>query len=199
MPWPNWPGEDAVDAAEMRGLIRIVADDGQINVRFSHPLFGEAVRRRVGTASARKLRGRIAKILHERNLDSPASRIKLAELAIESDHGTGHRTADRGRQGRGVPVQPPARREAGPGGLRPRRWPERSRAAVPRAVVAGPPGPGRQPSSSSSPLPTSTRWSSCSGAFPGCPTLFWSMGDVARADQVLGAPAGAGHPSHPES
>ncbi|WP_280831707.1 LuxR C-terminal-related transcriptional regulator [Mycolicibacterium frederiksbergense] len=81
-------GAEAVDTAEMRGLIRIVADDGQINVQFSHPLFGEVVRRRVGTASARKLRGRIAKILRERSLDSPASRIKLAELAIESDQGT---------------------------------------------------------------------------------------------------------------
>ncbi|KWX19837.1 LuxR family transcriptional regulator [Mycolicibacterium wolinskyi] len=82
-------GEEAVDAAEMRGLIRIVADDadGQITARFSHPLFGEVVRRRVGTASARKLRGRIAQILRERDLTSAASRIRLAQLCVQSDRG----------------------------------------------------------------------------------------------------------------
>ncbi|MGV0744644.1 LuxR C-terminal-related transcriptional regulator [Mycolicibacterium sp. XJ870] len=84
-------GEDAVDTAEMRGLIRIVADDsngaGQISARFSHPMFGDVVRRRVGTASARKLRGRIAQILRERALDSAASRIRLAQLCVESDRG----------------------------------------------------------------------------------------------------------------
>ena len=41
-------GEDAVDAAEVRGLIRIVHDGPQVNVRFSHPLFGDVMRRRVG-------------------------------------------------------------------------------------------------------------------------------------------------------
>ena len=56
-------GEDAVDAAEVRGLIRIVHDGAQINARFSHPLFGDVMRRRVGTASARRLRGRIVKAL----------------------------------------------------------------------------------------------------------------------------------------
>jgi DNA-binding CsgD family transcriptional regulator len=78
-------GEDAVDAAEVAGLIRIVRDGPQVNARFSHPLFGEVVRRRIGTASARRLRGRIVAILRNRELDSAASRVRLAQLCIDSD------------------------------------------------------------------------------------------------------------------
>ena len=78
-------GEDAVDAAEVRGLIRIAHDGAQINARFSHPLFGDVVRRRVGTASARRLRGRIVKALRDRELDTAASRIRIAQLYVGSD------------------------------------------------------------------------------------------------------------------
>ncbi len=78
-------GEDAVDAAEVRGLIRIVQDGVQINARFSHPLFAEVVRRRVGTASARKLRGRIVKALRDRELDTAAGRLRMAQLYVDSD------------------------------------------------------------------------------------------------------------------
>ena len=78
-------GEECVDAAEVRGLIRIVHDGSQINARFSHPLFGEVVRRRIGTASARKLRGRIARVLSDRQLDSAAGRIRMAQLYVDSD------------------------------------------------------------------------------------------------------------------
>jgi DNA-binding NarL/FixJ family response regulator len=78
-------GEDAVDAAEVRGLIRIVHDGPQVNARFSHPLFGEAVRRRVGTASARKLRGRVVQVLRDREFNSAAGRIRMAQLYVDSD------------------------------------------------------------------------------------------------------------------
>jgi DNA-binding NarL/FixJ family response regulator len=78
-------GEDAVDAAEVRGLIRIARDGAQINARFSHPLFGEVVRRRVGTASARRLRGRIVTALRDREFDTAASRIRIAQLYVDSD------------------------------------------------------------------------------------------------------------------
>jgi DNA-binding NarL/FixJ family response regulator len=78
-------GEDAVDAAEARDLIRITDDGPQTNARFSHPLVGEVVRHGVGKASARKLRGRIVRVLRERELDSAASRIRMAELFIGSD------------------------------------------------------------------------------------------------------------------
>ncbi|MBV9090410.1 MAG: AAA family ATPase [Mycobacteriaceae bacterium] len=78
-------GEDAVDAAEVRGLIRVAQDGNQINARFSHPLFGDVVRHRIGTASARRLRGRIARVLRDRQLDSAAARIRMAQLYIDSD------------------------------------------------------------------------------------------------------------------
>jgi DNA-binding NarL/FixJ family response regulator len=78
-------GEEALDAAEMAGLIRIVHDGSKTNVRFSHPLYGDVVRRRAGTASARKLRGRLVCVLRDREVNSAASRIRLAQLYIDSD------------------------------------------------------------------------------------------------------------------
>lgn len=78
-------GEDAIDAAEVQGLLDIVHDGDQINARISHPLYGDVVRRRIGTASARKLRGRIVSVLHERGTDSAAARVRLAQLSIDSD------------------------------------------------------------------------------------------------------------------
>ncbi|WP_046316384.1 LuxR family transcriptional regulator [Mycobacterium sp. UM_Kg1] len=78
-------GEEAVDAAEVQGLIRVTQDGRHLSARFSHPVFGDVVRRRIGTASARSLRGRIVKVLRERDLDSAADRIRLAHLCIDSD------------------------------------------------------------------------------------------------------------------
>jgi DNA-binding NarL/FixJ family response regulator len=79
-------GVEAVDAAEVQGLIRIVRDGPHtINVRFSHPLYGDVVRRRVGTALARKLRGRLVQVLGGRELDSAANRLLLAQLQVDSD------------------------------------------------------------------------------------------------------------------
>lgn len=78
-------GEDAVDAAETRGLIRLVQDGPVLNTRFSHPLVGDVVRSRLGTAAARRLRGRLVQILRDSELDSPASRIRMAQLSIDSD------------------------------------------------------------------------------------------------------------------
>ncbi len=78
-------GEEAVDAAEVQGLIRIVRDRDHVNARISHPLYGDVVRRRLGTASARKLRGRIVTVLRARGTDSAAARVRLAQLSIDSD------------------------------------------------------------------------------------------------------------------
>ena len=78
-------GEKAVDAAEVRGLIRIVHDGPDVNAFFSHPLFGDVVRRRIGTASARKLRGSIVRALRGHELNSAASRIQMAQLCIDSN------------------------------------------------------------------------------------------------------------------
>ncbi len=78
-------GEDAVDKAETRGLIRIVEDGVMLNARFSHPLVGDVVRSRLGKAAARRLRGRIVQVLRDRELVSAASRLRMAQLSIDSD------------------------------------------------------------------------------------------------------------------
>jgi DNA-binding CsgD family transcriptional regulator len=80
-------GDDAVDTAEMQGLVRIVHDGPDVNVRFGHPLYGDVVRRRIGTASARTLRGRIVRVLRGRELNAAASRIRMAQLCVDSDEG----------------------------------------------------------------------------------------------------------------
>lgn len=78
-------GDDAVDKAETRGLIRIAEDGVMLNARFSHPLVGDVVRSRLGKAAARRLRGRIVQVLRDRELISAASRLRMAQLSIESD------------------------------------------------------------------------------------------------------------------
>ena len=78
-------GEDAVDAAEVGGLIRIDEDGPALTARLNHPLYGDVVRRRLGTVSARRLRGQIVKVLRQQALDSAAARLRLAQLSIDSD------------------------------------------------------------------------------------------------------------------
>lgn len=77
-------GTQAVDDAEFSGLIRL--DDGQADqARISHPLYGDVVRRRIGRASARKMRGEIVTLLAERPTNTAADRIRLAQLYVGSD------------------------------------------------------------------------------------------------------------------
>ncbi|MFE6924506.1 LuxR C-terminal-related transcriptional regulator [Nocardia sp. NPDC057663] len=78
-------GVEAVDTAELTGMIRVCRDGPAVDVRFSHPLLGEVIRRRVGTAAARKWRGRIVETLRDRDLSTPAHRIRLAQLCVDSD------------------------------------------------------------------------------------------------------------------
>ena len=78
-------GDDVIEEAERRGLIRIVEDHHSIDVRFNHPLFGEVIRRRLGVAAARRLRGELVRALNDQPLDTPAERIRLAELTLDSD------------------------------------------------------------------------------------------------------------------
>lgn len=82
-------GDDAVDKAETRGLIRIATDGPMLNARFSHPLVGDVVRSRVGKAAARRLRGRIVQVLRDRELASATSRLRMAQLSIDSDQVVG--------------------------------------------------------------------------------------------------------------
>lgn len=78
-------GEEAVEQAEIDGLVRIEREGRELNVGFHHPLFGEVIRRRLGFASSRRLRGNLVRALRERPLATPLDRIRLAELALESD------------------------------------------------------------------------------------------------------------------
>ncbi|WP_040525086.1 helix-turn-helix transcriptional regulator [Gordonia effusa] len=81
----DFAGDDALDEAERRGLIRVVEDDGRLSVHFNHPLFGEVVRRRVGVAASRRLRGKLVRAMADRDLRSAPERIRLAELTLDSD------------------------------------------------------------------------------------------------------------------
>ncbi len=78
-------GEQAIDAAEKEQLIRIDRDGPTLNARISHPLYGDVVRRQIGTASARMLRGQIVTVLKRQKPTSAAGRIRLAELYLDSD------------------------------------------------------------------------------------------------------------------
>ncbi|SIR85694.1 LuxR C-terminal-related transcriptional regulator [Williamsia sterculiae] len=77
--------EDAVDDAEMRGLIRIEREGRGLQVRYTHPLYGDVVRRRLGFTASRRLRGQLVAVLRTRRSAAPADRIRLAELALDSD------------------------------------------------------------------------------------------------------------------
>ncbi|NMO04221.1 AAA family ATPase [Gordonia sp. TBRC 11910] len=81
----EFAGDDALDEAEQRGLIRIVEDDDRLSVHFNHPLFGEVVRRRVGVAASRRLRGKLVRAMAARTQTSAPERIRLAELTLDSD------------------------------------------------------------------------------------------------------------------
>jgi DNA-binding CsgD family transcriptional regulator len=69
----------------MRGLIRFQQDGPVLNARFSHPLVGDVVRSKVGRAAERRLKGQVVQILRRRGLDTAASRIRMAQLSIDSD------------------------------------------------------------------------------------------------------------------
>ena len=78
-------GAEAVEEAESRGLIRVIEDHSSIDVRFNHPLFGEVIRKRLGMAGARRVRGEVVRALQGQPLRGPTDRIRLAELTLDSD------------------------------------------------------------------------------------------------------------------
>src|SRR5271166_6751418 len=78
-------GHDPVEDAETRGLIRVAGEHQSGDVRFNHPLFGELIRRRLGMAAARRLRGELVRALRDQPLGTPGQRIRLAELTLDSD------------------------------------------------------------------------------------------------------------------
>ncbi len=78
-------GDEAVEEAERRELVRVVEDGAQLNARFTHPMFGEVVRRSLGVAGARRLRGEIVTAMRASGHNTKADTVRLAELALGSD------------------------------------------------------------------------------------------------------------------
>ena len=78
-------GADAVEQAEARGLIRIVEQRAGCDVRFSQLLVGDVMRRRLGVAAARRVRGELVRALRDKPIRGPVERIQLAELTLDSD------------------------------------------------------------------------------------------------------------------
>ncbi|KOS57404.1 helix-turn-helix transcriptional regulator [Rhodococcus rhodochrous] len=78
-------GDNAVEEAEHHGLIDVLDEGRTLSVRYTHPLFGEVVRRRVGRIAGRRLRGQLVEALSTRTPRGPADRIRLAELALDSN------------------------------------------------------------------------------------------------------------------
>ena len=78
-------GEQAVDEAEARGLVRVSRQGRGYAVRFTHPLFGEVIRRRLGRIRSRRLRGQLVSAIKDRGEQSASDRIRLAELALDAD------------------------------------------------------------------------------------------------------------------
>jgi DNA-binding CsgD family transcriptional regulator len=78
-------GEEAVDNAETRGLVRVARTGHRFEVHYTHPLFGDVIRRRLGVGASRRLRGQLVKALLAREVRTASERIRLAELSLDSD------------------------------------------------------------------------------------------------------------------
>jgi len=78
-------GAETVEHVERRGLIRLTEDHAHLDVRFTHPLYGEVIRRGLGRAATRRLKGELFEALQQLPISGPAHRIRLAELALDSE------------------------------------------------------------------------------------------------------------------
>jgi DNA-binding CsgD family transcriptional regulator len=78
-------GVETVERVEQRGLIVVVEEPSSLDVRFTHPLYGEVIRRGLGRAATRRLKGELFHAMQKQPIHGPAQRIRLAELALDSD------------------------------------------------------------------------------------------------------------------
>ncbi len=77
---------DAVEEAEIRGLISLHATTTGIDVRISHPIYGEVRRRRAPATTLRRLRGVVATELAASNgRDEIHVLVRRASLSLDSD------------------------------------------------------------------------------------------------------------------
>jgi len=78
-------GEAAVERAEALGVVRIAREGRTLRVLYTHPLFGEVIRRRLGPLAARRLRGKLVSVLQAQPVRTAADRILIADLGLDSD------------------------------------------------------------------------------------------------------------------
>ncbi|MDT5076332.1 MAG: hypothetical protein QOJ80_969 [Mycobacterium sp.] len=77
---------EAVEEAEIRGLIRLQPAGSGIEVRMEHPLYGEVRRRRAPRSRLRRLRGRVAtELAASGDRDDIGVVVRRATLSLDSD------------------------------------------------------------------------------------------------------------------
>ncbi|ODQ97327.1 helix-turn-helix transcriptional regulator [Mycobacterium intermedium] len=77
---------EAIEDADVRGLIALEKVDGGVEVRLAHPLYGELRRKRVAATRLRRLRGRVAAELAESaDRDEVRTVVRRAVLSVDSD------------------------------------------------------------------------------------------------------------------
>lgn len=77
---------DAIEEANLRGLITVDQVDGGIHVRLAHPLYGEVRRSRSAETRLRRLRGRVASELASApDSDDMHNVVRRASLSLDSD------------------------------------------------------------------------------------------------------------------
>jgi DNA-binding CsgD family transcriptional regulator len=77
--------ELAVEAAEERGLIRIVRDGRRADARLAHPLHGEVVRRQCPVSRSRRLLGTLAMLVEDAGARRHDDPLRVAVWRLESD------------------------------------------------------------------------------------------------------------------
>lgn len=76
---------EAVEQAEVNGLIRVEREALGVRVRLAHPLYGELRRARLGELRGRRLRGLIAVALAADGTTRPEETLRRAVLMLDSD------------------------------------------------------------------------------------------------------------------
>jgi DNA-binding CsgD family transcriptional regulator len=76
---------DGIEEADVRGLITLHEQDGEVEVRLAHPLYGEVRRRRAPSLRLRRLRGVVAAELGASDGDDTRSVVRRAALTLDSD------------------------------------------------------------------------------------------------------------------
>jgi ATP/maltotriose-dependent transcriptional regulator MalT len=75
----------AVEQAEARGVVQVSSDGRRWQARLAHPLYGEVQRARCGRVRARRLRGRIAAAIADTGARREEDVLRRAVLAVDSD------------------------------------------------------------------------------------------------------------------